>query len=72
MTTAERLLNRQQVEELTGYSCSSLYRKIREGSFPLPLKTGARAVRWRQSDINQWQADLELATGDAKKEPAQR
>ena len=42
MTTAERLLNRQQVEELTGYSCSSLYRKIREGSFPLPLKTGAR------------------------------
>lgn len=45
------LLTRREVERRTGLSRSTLYRKMREGTFPVPLKVSERAVRWRDSDI---------------------
>lgn len=33
---------------------STLYAYIKAGKFPRPLKLGARAVAWRQSDVAQW------------------
>ena len=44
-------LTRPEVERRTGLSRSTLYRKMRERTFPVPLKVSARAVRWRESDI---------------------
>ena len=44
-------LTRPEVERRTGLSRSTLYRKMRDGTFPVPLKVSARAVRWRESDI---------------------
>lgn len=46
-----RALTRREVERRTGLSRSTLYRKMREGTFPVPLKVSERAVRWRESDI---------------------
>ena len=54
--TTGRLLRLSEVIALTGYSCSSIYRKMRDVSFPEPLKMGARAVRWRESEIEAWLA----------------
>ena len=45
------LLTRPEVERRTGLSRSTLYRKMRDGTFPVPLKVSARAVRWRESEI---------------------
>ena len=59
-----RLLNRREVEEITGFSCSSIYRKMREGSFPVPIKIGARSVRWQEQDIDRWLSSRPRATGD--------
>lgn len=39
------LLTRPEVERRTGLSRSTLYRKMRDGTFPVPLKVSERAVR---------------------------
>lgn len=62
-TTNLRLLARREVEELTGLSCSTLYKQMRSGDFPLPLKIG-RSVRWRADEITTWLDGLPRATGD--------
>ena len=50
-TDRDVLLTRREVERRTGLSRSTLYRKMREGTFPVPLKISDRAVRWRERDI---------------------
>ena len=50
-TDQDVLLTRPEVERRTGLSRSTIYRKMRDGTFPVPLKVSARAVRWRERDI---------------------
>ena len=50
----ERMLRRRSVERMTGLSKSTLYRLIKQGSFPPPLRLTAKAVRWRRDEINEW------------------
>ena len=50
-TDSDVLLTRREVERRTGLSRSTLYRKMREGTFPVPLKVSEQAVRWRERDI---------------------
>ena len=35
-------------------SKTSIYRMIKAGKFPRPLRLGARASRWREDEIMQW------------------
>ena len=60
----DRLLRLLEVKTLTGYSRSSIYRKMQDGSFPRPLKMGARAVGWQESEIVTWRAACPRADGD--------
>ena len=50
----EMLLRRPRVTELTGLPRSTMYQQIKDGKFPAPVKLGARAVGWRESDIASW------------------
>ena len=63
MSTIDRMLRREEVQERTGLSRSAIYRLMREGGFPLPHRVGRRAVRWRESDLQTWLASRPLATG---------
>jgi prophage regulatory protein len=59
MTTAtnsshERLLRRSEVEAMTGRGRSAIYAGIAAGTFPKPVKIGARAVAWPESKIMAW------------------
>ena len=63
-TTTGRLLRIREVETRTTLSHSTIYRKMREGSFPESLKIGARAVRWRESEIEAWLEACPRGTGD--------
>ena len=67
---ADRLLTRQQVQARTALSRTSIYRKMREGSFPEPLQIGARAVRWPESEIEAWIANRPRATGEGARAAA--
>lgn len=49
-----RVLRRPQVEAATGLGRSTIYEMIARGEFPTPIKLGARAVGWIESEIEQW------------------
>ena len=53
------------VEDLTGLCKSSIYAGIRNKTFPAPVRLSARAVAWRESDIDQWIAERTTARGQA-------
>lgn len=50
----EPMMRRRSVERLTGLSKSTLYRLIKKGEFPQPLRMTRKAVRWRREEINEW------------------
>jgi prophage regulatory protein len=43
-----------EVEKQTGLGRSSVYRRMRDGTFPLALEVGGGQVRWRQSEVSGW------------------
>jgi prophage regulatory protein len=48
------ILRRKQVEARVGLSRSTIYDRIKAGSFPAPFSLGAKAVGWLQSEIELW------------------
>ena len=62
----ENLLTRQEVELRTKLARSTIYRKMRETppTFPLPLKIGDRAVRWRESEVRAFIDSRPRASGE--------
>ena len=64
MTDTDRLLNRAEVETKTGLGRSTIYRVMREGLFPVPIRVGPRAVRWPEHELAAWLARRPRATGE--------
>jgi prophage regulatory protein len=54
MTTPNRILRLGSVLERTGLSRSTLYRKIRGGSFPAQVRMSERCVGRGESDTKRW------------------
>lgn len=50
----DTILRLPTVKGRTGLSRSTIYLHIQEGLFPAPIKLGARAVGWLESDVNDW------------------
>ena len=63
MEKDDRLLRREEVETRCGITRSSLYRLMRGGLFPRPVKVGKRAVRWLESEISGWLQSLPRSPG---------
>ena len=58
--TNDYLLTLSDVLDITQWSKATLYRRMRAGRFPKPLPTGeTRALRFRNSDVQQWIEDPE-------------
>ncbi|WP_375176683.1 helix-turn-helix transcriptional regulator [Marinobacter mobilis] len=53
----DRMLRRKEVEAITGRSRSAIYEGMAAGTFPKPVKIGARAVAWPETVIRQWIAE---------------
>lgn len=51
---ADKIIRRPDVERITGLGRSTIYDWMARGEFPQPVKLGARAVGWRESDIQAW------------------
>lgn len=60
----DRLLTIKQITAEIGISRSTIYRRIREGAFPKPVRIGPRATRWRESAIRVWVAGLPASDED--------
>lgn len=61
----DRLLKRKEVEEMLGLSTTGLYKNVRNGLLPAPLKISPGAVRWRLSELEKCLAEKPRATGNA-------
>ena len=48
------LLRLPMVLRMTGLGRSTVYRLIAKNEFPGPVRLGARAVAWRQADLDVW------------------
>ena len=54
MTKNYEIKRRPEVEAKTGLSRSTIYEKMKSGSFPKPVKLGPRAVGWLDAEIDAW------------------
>lgn len=54
----DRFLRLDEVLHITGLGRNTIYRRIREGSFPKQIRIGPNSVAWRQSDITKWMSNL--------------
>jgi prophage regulatory protein len=50
-----KVLRRAEVERATGLPRSTLYSMMARNLFPKPIRLGARAVGWLETDITAWQ-----------------
>jgi len=48
------ILRRERVQERTGLSRSTIYDRMKEGTFPKPIRLGPRSVGWVESEIEDW------------------
>ena len=80
MPEPERILRMRTVLERTGLSRSTLYRKMRDGTFPKQVRISEHCRGWRESAINRWIADptvytekkTEVAVAGSTDRPRQR
>ena len=49
------------VQEFTGLSKPTIYRKMKDGTFPQSIKIGSRAVGWPESLLIKWQEGLQVS-----------
>ena len=52
---------RKQVQARTGLGRSSIYDGVRAGTFPAPVRIGARSVGWLAHEVDAW-AELMAAS----------
>ena len=57
METEERLLPIKEVVKIVGFKKSTIYKFIKEGKFPEPVKIGTSS-RWKLSSIRKWMDGL--------------
>lgn len=62
---AKALARRRQVEQLVQLSRSTIYANVKAGTFPPPVRIGARAVAWRLADVEAWLEARPVASAQA-------
>lgn len=48
------LLKKKEVLQLTGMSNGTLYAMVKSGEFCLPIKLGARSIRFVEAEVAAW------------------
>jgi prophage regulatory protein len=51
---AQAILRLPAVKSITGMARSTIYLRIKEGTFPAPVKLGVRSVGWLESEVSLW------------------
>lgn len=56
-TQHANIIRRPVVEARTTLSRSTIYERVKAGTFPSPINLGGNAVGWIESEIDAWIAD---------------
>ena len=55
MTDTQVLLVRlRQLTSIVGLSRSTIYRLVKAGNFPKPIRIGISSLAWRMDEIHKW------------------
>ena len=54
---SDPMLRPSEVMELTGLSRTTLWRRVRAGTFPAPCELGKNSIGWPASSITAWLAN---------------
>jgi prophage regulatory protein len=57
MPDSDRIIRMKAVLARTGLSRTTIYRKIREGTFPPQVPISVHGAGWYESAVNSWLAD---------------
>lgn len=60
-----KFLSEPEVLARLPFSKPTLHRKVKDGTFPAPVKIGARAVAWIEAEIDAWECAL-IAERDSR------
>ena len=55
----KQILRFPKVEEMVGMKKSTIYKRIREGTFPEPVQLGPKSTGFYRHEIEDWVATLE-------------
>lgn len=47
-------IRQAQLVKIIPFSAATLWRKVKDGSFPSPVKLSSRVTAWRVEDIRAW------------------
>lgn len=50
----DALLQISTIKHQTGLSAATIYRKVKAGEFPQPVRLSARCSRWRAAEVRAW------------------
>jgi predicted DNA-binding transcriptional regulator AlpA len=53
-TAPPRLLSREEVEARTSLSKTTIWRRVRAGEFPSPVRLGPSRIAWVEASISEW------------------
>ena len=69
VNVSERFLRLKEVINRTGLSRSTIYLRMKKGTFPKQVNLGPRTVGWLESEIDAWIGDC-IEDRDNRKEAA--
>ena len=52
-----KLLRKPAVLQRVPVSDTTLWRRVKDGTFPAPVRISTNAVAWRETDIDEWIAN---------------
>lgn len=66
MSQSQYYLTRLEVQARYKASRSSIYRWIEQGLFPPPIKLGPRMVRWKSTDLEEFERERDSGSDISK------
>lgn len=51
---ARRFIKRQEVQSITGLSCTEIYRRVAADTFPKQVALGPKCVVWIEAEVMAW------------------
>ncbi|MFG0755392.1 AlpA family transcriptional regulator [Pseudomonas sp. TYF_14] len=62
----DRFMRIDEVISVTGMGRNTIYRRMREGTFPRQVRLGPNSVAWLQSTISEWMSSVVDSTSSAE------
>ena len=63
--TPPAFLRQSDVLRLVPFSAATLWRVVRAGTFPAPVRLAPRVTAWRAEDIHEWMKSCEPSSAES-------